>query len=147
MKHLKLILIICALSLGVLVSQQLMAAPPGQWNYGGYTQWHPNDGQTPMGTIGTQCFFCKPDPGMQNKDTANTVAPMPAPQQPVPYNYDRGSSVKKKPTAAMKKPAKKSAKKQAVMNKASKKKVAHKSKAQKKAKHKKSVKNNNRYAG
>ncbi|MBF0434262.1 MAG: OmpA family protein [Magnetococcales bacterium] len=30
------------------------------WAYKGFQQWHPQSGDTPLATVGTQCFFCAP---------------------------------------------------------------------------------------
>ncbi len=54
----------------------LEAASPGQWSYSGFTQWHPNDGRTGLGTFGTQCYFCKAD--------TSVAPPPPPPRIPTP---------------------------------------------------------------
>ncbi|MBF0185062.1 MAG: hypothetical protein HQM06_11830 [Magnetococcales bacterium] len=114
----------------------LNAASTGQWNAGGFTQWHPNDGQTPMGTIGTQCFFCKPDPQSVAKEPANFVAPV-APAQPAtPYQYGNSNTGKKKPAMAA---VKKSSKKQAVAKKSGKKSATKKKSSKKQAVQQKSA--------
>ncbi|MEO5341266.1 MAG: OmpA family protein [Magnetococcus sp. MYC-9] len=70
MKNLKIALLAGAALLFATTPLQLEAAAPGQWSNSGFTQWHPNDGKTPLGYVGTQCYFCKPD------------APAPAPAAP-----------------------------------------------------------------
>ncbi|MBF0097934.1 MAG: OmpA family protein [Magnetococcales bacterium] len=50
------------------------AASPGQWSFGGFTQWHPNDGRTGLGVAGTQCYFCKAE--------GQPAAPPPPPPSP-----------------------------------------------------------------
>jgi hypothetical protein len=157
MKNLKTVQMMVVIALYVLVPQILNAAPAGQWNAGGYTQWHSNDGQTPMGSVGTQCFFCKPDQAAPAKELNTGIAPVPAAQSTTPYNYGNTSTVKKKSAAsssvkkAAKKPAKKSAvakkstKKKAVAKKSGKKHAVHKKHAHKKAQHQKQVKKNPGY--
>ncbi|MBF0098643.1 MAG: hypothetical protein HQM04_14290 [Magnetococcales bacterium] len=140
MKKLKTVQILVIMALSVLLPQLLNAAPAGQWNAGGYTQWHANDGQTPMGSVGTQCFFCKPDPAAPAKELNTGIAPLPAAPQPTPpYHYGNSGTVKKKSAAStsMKKAAKKPAKKGVVAKKSSKKKAVAKKSGKKHAVHKK----------
>ncbi|MBF0161087.1 MAG: hypothetical protein HQL88_02260 [Magnetococcales bacterium] len=69
----------------------LNAASSGQWNSGGFTQWHASDGRTPLGSVGTQCFFCKPDTTAPVSTSTTSAAPSsphasasyPAAQSPV----------------------------------------------------------------
>ena len=69
MKNTKIALLAGAALLLASAPFSLEAASPGQWSFSGFTQWHPNDGRTPLGVVGTQCFFCKSD----------GAAPAPAP--------------------------------------------------------------------
>ncbi|MEO5350891.1 MAG: OmpA family protein [Magnetococcus sp. YQC-3] len=61
MKNLKNALLFGAALLFASAPLGLEAASPGQWSYGGFTQWHASDGKTQLGVVGTQCYFCKPD--------------------------------------------------------------------------------------
>ncbi|MBF0423366.1 MAG: OmpA family protein [Magnetococcales bacterium] len=47
---------------------------PEGWVYGGYKQWHPQDGKTTVGRTGTQCYFCE--------RTADEPPPPPPPACP-----------------------------------------------------------------
>ncbi|WP_193771287.1 OmpA family protein [Candidatus Magnetaquicoccus inordinatus] len=60
------------------------AAPPGQWSFGGFTQWHPNDGRTGLGVAGTQCYFCKPE----GQPAAPPPPPPPPPAKQPPGDED-----------------------------------------------------------
>ncbi|MEO5362727.1 MAG: OmpA family protein [Magnetococcus sp. DMHC-8] len=73
MKNLKNAMLAGAALLCASVPFHLDAASPGKWSYGGFTQWHGNEGRTGLGAFGTQCYFCKPD---------GAVAPPPPPPAP-----------------------------------------------------------------
>lgn len=55
----------------------------GDWYHKGFTQWHPQARSSGLGSAGTQCYFCKPDPdgdddgdGVANsKDKCPTTPP------------------------------------------------------------------------
>ena len=86
MKNLKSALLIGAALLFAAAPIRLEAASPGQWTSGGFTQWHANDGKTPLGVAGTQCYFCKPDAA------APAPAPTPAPAAAAPPKEDNKCS-------------------------------------------------------
>ncbi|MEO5348661.1 MAG: OmpA family protein [Magnetococcus sp. YQC-3] len=76
MKSLKMALLAAVALLFASVPLAANAATVGGWSVNGWTQWHPNDGVTPLGAVGTQCYFCKAD--------AVTAAPPPAPVAAAP---------------------------------------------------------------
>ncbi|MBF0414519.1 MAG: OmpA family protein [Magnetococcales bacterium] len=49
-------------AVGLLSLTLASCAPPTTpegWVYGGYKQWHPQDGKANVGKAGTQCYFCE----------------------------------------------------------------------------------------
>ncbi|WP_193771305.1 OmpA family protein [Candidatus Magnetaquicoccus inordinatus] len=78
MKRLHTLLVAATALCCVALPLPLQAAQTGQWSHAGFTQWHPQDGKTPLAVGGTQCYFCKPDP------TAEVAAPAPVPAPPAP---------------------------------------------------------------
>ncbi|MBF0098556.1 MAG: OmpA family protein [Magnetococcales bacterium] len=85
MKKLQTVLLAATALCCTLLPLSLQAAPIGQWSYGGFVQWHPQDGKTPLAVGGTQCYFCKPDAApVQATPVAEPAKAVAAPAPAVP---------------------------------------------------------------
>ena len=126
MNKLKIALLAGIALLFAYVPLHLHAASLGQWSSGGFTQWHSSEGKTPLGVIGTQCYFCKPDTAAAATPAASAPSSNAAPSVAAPA-YEPQQAIKKAKPQTMKKAAKKKAnKKKAVKKKGNKKKAVKK---------------------
>ncbi len=125
MKKLKIALLAGVALLFAYVPLHLHAAALGQWSAGGFTQWHSSEGRTPLGSVGTQCYFCKPDGSAPAATTASAPAKTAASSVAAPA-YEPQAIKKSTPTTMKKATKKKATKKKAIKKKAKKKAVKKK---------------------
>ncbi|MEO5339439.1 MAG: hypothetical protein H7837_02815 [Magnetococcus sp. MYC-9] len=126
MKNVKIALLAGAALLVASAPFQSEAASPGQWSAGGFTQTHSSDGRTPLGVIGTQCFFCKPDApaASVSAPAAPAASSYTAPPARQPVAMEKAKAPAQKKVAKKKAAKKKAVKKQAVKKQAVKKQSA-----------------------
>ncbi|MEO5349077.1 MAG: hypothetical protein H7836_05475 [Magnetococcus sp. YQC-3] len=132
MKKLKIALLAGVALLFAYVPLHLHAAALGQWSAGGFTQWHSSEGRTPLGSVGTQCYFCKPDGAAPAAPTASAPAKAAAPAVAAPA-YEPQAIKKSGTQTTMKKATKKKATKKKAIKKKAKKKAVKKKAAKKQA--------------